>query len=367
MEFAHSRRDDVNAQNPGTTKSKVENSLRTIWKNAPEQIKQIYRDKEAAAKNKHQTEVQETVGRLEVGAPTPPAQRARTATVANQTTTPVASVGESASQPRKVSRKRKVLIYGNFKGAYKPLVDIEYGSMAKINLHKVFSAMWAKHKQMMGEDSECDSTCACFTKIQEMTEHVIDNYVEDQKAKNQPVEATLGFVNHFVPRFYGLLSKQYPSESPKQLMQRLVKMWPAHQKQRIYGVQCRASCECEGGWELVFGKGDPETVARNRKQKQGSITSHTYEPFTQKQKASTATMMGEGSRSTSAHQQLIPGVLSRKSAMGSTLLQKYEVVFEPHQELMGAFFATEQGKCKIMSLFKKGKARRDPRIQPGKL
>jgi hypothetical protein len=205
-----------------------------------------------------------------------------------------------------------------------------------------------------------------------MTEHVIDNYVEDQKAKNQPVESapvtlTLGFVNHFVPRFYGLLSKQYPSESPKQLMQRLVKMWPAHQKHRMYGVQCHASCECEGGWELVFGKGDPETVARNRKQKQGSITGHTDEPSTQKQKASTATMMGEGSRSTSAHQQPIPGVIPRKSSTGSTLLQKYEVVFEPHRELMGAFFATEQGKCKIISLFKKGKARRDPRIQPGKL
>lgn len=352
MEFAESRRADVKAQYPRSSKSEIENRLRIMWNAVPEEGKQIYRDKATAANN--QTVVQETRAGLEVDISTAPADPPTSKTVTTPNMAASESVGASPSQPQNLSRKRAVLNYGNFKKAYRTLVEIEYGSWTRISTQKVFSYMWSKHKQLMGEDSECDSACTCFTMIQEMTEQFVDKFVLDQKEQGAPIESAsclktsiVGFVNHFVPRFYGLLCKQYPNEHPKELLHRLVTMWPAHQKQRIYGDRCRANCECEGGWDVVFGKGDPKAVAAKRKEIPRSVSDQSLASSTNKQPA--AGRNGEG----------------QKISRVSTLLKKYDVTFEPCQASMGAFFKTDNGRCKIMSIFKKGSTRKDPRIQPG--
>eukprot|EP00980_Cylindrotheca_fusiformis_P018676 scaffold6219_cov146-Cylindrotheca_fusiformis.AAC.11 len=368
-EFADARREDVKARFPGT---ETEIRLKTMWKNAPEEIKEIYRAKEVASKKNLQTEVEETNASSFGGGPPPPppSLTASTETQESHAATNSGIVREQTNQPQSLHRGKKVLAYRNFKEDYKGLVDIEYCSRATINPQRVFSVMWAKHKRLMGEEAECDSTCTCFTKIQEMTDQVIENYVTHKKARNEFVESVValkaqapGFINHFIPRFYDLLTNQYPGEQPKQLMQRLIKMWPAHQKQRIYGVQCGESCECLDGWEIVFGKGDPATITRNMKERRGSAFGH-YKEFP---KAPQSAAVGTSEASGPASALRPPGLdkTQQGSSREQTRLKQYEVAFEPHLEPMGAFFVTDHGKCKVASLYKNGKARRDSRIQPG--
>mmetsp|Transcript_44912 Transcript_44912/g.108527 ORF Transcript_44912/g.108527 Transcript_44912/m.108527 type:complete len:1914 (-) Transcript_44912:641-6382(-) len=49
---------------------------------------------------------------------------------------------------------------------------------------------------------------------------------------------------------------------------------------------------------------------------------------------------------------------------GSVSMREYEAQF-PSREPIGAFFKTEGSKCKVFSIFKKGNAKEDIRIQPG--
>jgi hypothetical protein len=312
--------------------------------------------------------------------------------------------------------------YNNFKDKYKPIIEIEYRSNG-IHLQKGLSSMWAQHKQMFGDEVTCDDNCKCLGRILKLTKTVFSDFIEDQQKKGNYVdesslrESTAGFVTSFAVRFLPLLKKEYPNSTPTQLIQRLVDMWPTHQKHRIYGVRCREECECIQAWELLFGKGDKELADRlSKKQKRGTSGNNiakkrkvVTDPApaatdTQRSYSSTAlprkpkaneperlsSLLGNYETSTMASLPRKPKTSeteqrpSLKNILGkvgvpqnrngkppekrNSFLSKYEIVFGTNAPL-GAYFVTESGpsgsKCKIHSVFEKGQAKGDPRIHPG--
>jgi hypothetical protein len=311
--------------------------------------------------------------------------------------------------------------YNKFKDKYKPIIEIEYRSNG-IHLQKGLSSMWAQHKLMFGDEVTCDDNCKCLGRILKLTKTVLSDFVEDQQKKGNYVdesslrESTAGFVNSFAVRFLPLLKKEYPNSTPRQLIQRLVDMWPTHQKHRIYGVRCREECECDQAWELLFGKGDKELADRLSKKKKRGTSGNTIakkrkvvsDPApaatdTQRSYSTTAlprkpkpneperpsSLLGNYETSTmnSLPRKPKPSETERRPKLKdllekvevqkrngkppekrTSLLSKYETVFGTNAPL-GAYFATESGpsgsKCKIHSVFERGQAKGDSRIHPG--
>jgi hypothetical protein len=265
------------------------------------------------------------------------------------------------------------LNFNKFKDKYKPLIAIEYKGTG-IHILKSCSSMWTQHKRLFGENGTCEDNCRCLHKLPKLTKGVIDDYIKAQKKKSNYVEdeslKPAGVVKHFAPRFLPLLKKEYPKLTAKELVQHLVDLWPIHQKHRIFGLRCREECECDQAWEIVFCMGDKEK-AENMHSKPHKRSSSG--PSVKKRKLAS----GLGSMTTQAEleQPLAAAPLPRKPKTNSSerrpsLLKKYEIGFETFAPL-GAYFITETGpsgsKCKILSVWEKGQAKNDLRIQPGKL
>ncbi|KAL3939387.1 MAG: hypothetical protein SGBAC_005888, partial [Bacillariaceae sp.] len=94
------------------------------------------------------------------------------------------------------------------------------------------------------------------------------------------------------------------------------------------------------------------------KQKRAQSTQSIEEPAAKKHRGS---YVAEANRN--AARRAIPRRKSNEPK-GSGLMQEYEATFIPTQPI-GAYFKTEGSKCKIFSVFKKGKAREDGKIMPG--
>ena len=133
--------------------------------------------------------------------------------------------------------------FWHFEKKFKPLIDLDYKD-TKINIKKSCSSIWSVHKSLFGDDT-CGEDCECLSRLPELSANVIKDHVAQQKKKGNYCETEhelekrkCGIFQNFAPRFLPLLRKEYPIETSSQLIQRLVEMWPIHQKHRLYGVVC---------------------------------------------------------------------------------------------------------------------------------
>jgi hypothetical protein len=263
----------------------------------------------------------------------------------------------------------KSFLYNNFKDKYKTLVEIEYGG-ADIHYQTACSSMWAQHKSLHGNDA-CDDECDCVRRLKMLTRNVVDDYIRRQRKKGNYVKSDSlqisGFVKYFAPRFMILLRKEYPESKPAELLQRLVDMWPFHQKHRMLGMQCREVCECNQVhvWEEVFCKGDKEKA-----QNMSSLRRRTFPSPASKKRRLTLGLAQTNTELEESATQLAPLSTTNVIERPAGLLKNYEISFDTYDPL-GAYFVTDTAgpsgddRCKIVSLWNKGQAKRDARIQPG--
>ena len=263
--------------------------------------------------------------------------------------------GRTSSEMKELlERQRKGhSAYSNFCEFYKDVKDIEYTSSV-INKQTVNKCMWKRHKDRYG--TNCDDNCACTSDLPFLTGTVLKQYMTNERKKD-PNSKPVGFVNHFAPKFYGMLKSEYPEETPKQILQRLVTMWGAHRRVSRFGIRCSDECPCREGWELVFHKGRTRNSKANESQPQES-----------RKRAS-----GANSRSSAGQFAPVPrstATIARKAARRESIPAppvQYEIIFDPG-ELMGFFCVTEPRKdgpvCKIASVNDYGRSK-DGRLQIG--
>lgn len=282
--------------------------------------------------------------------------------------------GDKVSQNSQNSRSNEAKAFGDFKMEYRALLDIEFGSIERVR-PKLPRLMWENHKVLMGDSSSCGSACTCFRQIEALMDGVVDKCIANLKERGESnvADASLiqksmtGFIDHFKPRFYDKLANEYPSDSPKQLLQRLLKMWSFH-----VGQKCHSKCTCGSDWEVRFGKGDPKkditsqgtSLTSNNGAIQETSNGKNGRTPSMQQKGFLDRPIAKKSRPSST----LPSSLisSKTSSSSSTVYKKYEVKFKT-SEPMGAFFVTEGQKCKVKSLFDAGQAKRDLRVTRGEL
>lgn len=157
--------------------------------------------------------------------------------------------------------------FKNFQKKYSAAERIEFGNTPVKHVQGI-SYMWLRHKAIMGKDAFCDDKCLCVNRVGKLQKNVARYYIEDQEARGVKVDPKeikgVGFLTNFKRKFMPKLKKEYPDESLRQLLDRLVAMWPIHVKQRIYGLTCNENCECEESWDLLFGRGDPSKLKQGQ-------------------------------------------------------------------------------------------------------
>eukprot|EP00934_Nitzschia_sp_Nitz4_P009129 Nitzschia sp. Nitz4//scaffold11_size288233//151696//157122//NITZ4_000776-RA/size288233-augustus-gene-0.278-mRNA-1//1//CDS//3329534080//9119//frame0 len=184
--------------------------------------------------------------------------------VGSATSTNEAKVPKGAKLAKKdtsadmVDKKKS---YDSFIAKYKDTVAIEYEGY--IQNQQAFSSMWRQHREVQGVAAFCDDSCTCVGKLPKLVKYVIGDFIESQNKKgvtvNQGEIRKVGFATWFTKRFLPQLKNEYPRESPRQLLDRLVAMWRIHVKHPTYGLTCRKECECSEEWNGIFMKGRNES------------------------------------------------------------------------------------------------------------
>jgi hypothetical protein len=270
-----------------------------------------------------------------------------------------------AAREAKAQAKAKANVgsYQYFTKKYFDVNKIDF-QRTGIGQKKVFSIMWARHKELFGHDAICNDDCQCLLKLKELTSNVSSKYAKEEQEKDKNWRqddnlAPAGFVEHFMSRFLPRLIIKYPKDSHKEQLQRLVDMWVIHGRHQMFGLTCRENCACEEGWEMLFGEGD---VAKAEAMSKGGSG-----PASKKRKLGPDMAVATSASNPSA------APLPRKTpAPGkrASVRIPYEVKFTSTAPL-GAYFVTENGPegshCKVHSICNKGQAQSDPRIRPGKL
>jgi hypothetical protein len=267
-------------------------------------------------------------------------------------------------------RMDKLQLFHKFKNKYKELIVFEYQGTG-IHTLTCCSSMWTQHKQLYGDEAVCDDQCKCFAKLKELTRCVFDDYIKAQTKKGNfvadgPSLRTAGVVQHFAPRFLKKLYKEYPGDTPSELIQRLVDMWGVHMRHGIFGLRCRKECECGEEWEWVFCKGDKEKAEKMKM----STKRRTSGPSLKKRKL-TATLSPSNSDADSQTNTVSQKQKPNGSEKRPSLQVNYEVTFDTFAPL-GAYFVTATGpsgntSCKIHAVCDRGgQAKSDPRLHPGK-
>ena len=271
-------------------------------------------------------------------------------------------------QLRRPSKIDKLANYERFKKKYRPFVDSEYHT-SDIKVHRILSSMWTQHKEMYGEEHLCDGACKCWKKLKQLSKTVVEDYKEKEK-KNIGSTQTAGIADRFAPRFLWLLNKEYPNLTSSALIQRMVEMWQLHRKNPTMGIYCTDNCKCHEEWEDYFCKGDIEKI----KAKKTTTGCKKACPPSRQKKLDTVTPgskdsgMGQSSATTfsaSANMSSVPRKSNHASERNAKANKKaYEIIFDTHAPL-GAYFVTENGKCKVHSIYKSGQFKKDPRLAVG--
>ncbi|CAB9526809.1 expressed unknown protein [Seminavis robusta] len=146
-----------------------------------------------------------------------------------------------------------------FKKKYKEIYDIEY-QRSEVHYQFAMKEMWAQHKQYYAYS--CGDDCECAFDLELLTQNVVARFIREYPDKMTGSDLThdhdspVGFVDRFAGKFVPLLRDEYPEEKPSRILERLVRMWTLHLRQRGFGSTCYETCTCEEGWGPVFFKGN---------------------------------------------------------------------------------------------------------------
>jgi hypothetical protein len=343
---------------------------------------------------------------------------------------PTSTETEERQSPKEAAAEKQrkgVSEYKKFLETYNDVKEIEYNGSG-LHGQGVNGCMWASHKNRYG--TSCDEECECPRDVKFLTSSVVDSHFKRERKKDafwkNPFDfeedgSPVGFVNHFIPKFFPMLESEFPDETPKQILVRLVPMWREHRKNQRFGIKCNENCSCNEGWELVFKKGrllegeriakDSRTTAsasariprRPSKETAHNAASHTSTSQVASVPHSTtiprrpsneiAQYAATSHSSTTQHASAQRPMAIRRSSMDTAhnatssttatfakmsdkcgsipapLYQPipYEIVFRS-DEAMGFFCITEQMKdgpvCKIAVLSNSARSK-DSRLQPG--
>ena len=53
-------------------------------------------------------------------------------------------------------------------------------------------------------------------------------------------------------KFYNKVKNEFPSDSPRQILNKLVGMWSLHKTERRFGLHCKVTCSCAEAWKSIF-------------------------------------------------------------------------------------------------------------------
>jgi len=166
---------------------------------------------------------------------------------------PLAKKSKELSPQQRTNKDRS---FRHFSEKTKDVKDIEYKSK-KVHTQAANGSMWSQHKKEFGE--HCDSECLCMEHLSDLTKNVVEDFVSSRQNKDPKWKAhsdiyvPIGFVDSFCPKFYPRVQKEFPKDSPEQLLAKLVNMWRnGHQIQRAFHLKCSKLCSCLGAWEEVF-------------------------------------------------------------------------------------------------------------------
>jgi hypothetical protein len=168
---------------------------------------------------------------------------------------------QSPNQAESEKHLNKALDYRKFLETYNAVIAIEYTGSG-LHKHHINGCMWASHKNRYG--TSCSQNCKCPRNVKFLTSTVVGLHFQKERKKDpswknpfpfNEHESPVGFVNHFAPKFFPMLESEFPNETPKQILARLVVMWQKHRKNQRFGIQCNQNCSCTEGWEIVFKKG----------------------------------------------------------------------------------------------------------------
>ena len=277
--------------------------------------------------------------------------------------------------------------YLHFAKKYHDVKEIEYKHVG-LYLPAVNKSMWKQHKRMFGAD--CNETCPCPSRLRELTKYVVRDAVAITKKRHpqwkpqwknvdgmKHRDSPVGFTDRFVPKFYSRLQQEFPSETPAQLLERLLRMWERHRSQVRFGMKCPRGCECNEAWEILFKKGHLSAQGENEKtqtqdQRKGVSWPSTKSPSVPRrasvERGSSTGSSKDASLLTEIAQQEGPPRKKKKFSSEEGLepapQRGYEVTFSTSTQL-GFFCFTMQnglGKpiCKILSVnwIGKGKEKR---------
>lgn len=291
--------------------------------------------------------------------------------------------------------------YLHFMEKYKALIVLDYRATG-IPTKSVCSSMWTQHKRCFGDDAKCDESCKCISSLPKLNLKVVGDYVKKKERRNVEAESILqvrtsGIFDHFAPRFIPLLKKEYPTETPTRLVQRLVDMWSLHQRSPMYGVHCTRTCSCVDDWEQFFGEGDIDKAlefhsrgqAKHRNPRHqssaGTQMSTEHAPTTIPKKKDLLTKYTRkisllSTNGQAPNERLIPSSTSRRENVhnsdGPTLstqthssTRSFQVKIDTSVPI-GGYFRTKRGpsggsKCIVFSVFRSGQLIIDSRIAVG--
>uniref|UniRef100_A0A6S8XJK0 Uncharacterized protein n=1 Tax=Chaetoceros debilis TaxID=122233 RepID=A0A6S8XJK0_9STRA len=164
---------------------------------------------------------------------------------------------EVKKRPKVQTDKSKSFTY--FAEKIKEIKETEFGggrAEGRVHLQFALSSMWNSHKTLIGE--LCDENCQCGSRISELTDPVVGEYILRGKKKDKnwqvppPLRYSAGLTKYFCPKFYPKVRSTFPILNDSQILSKLVEMWGIHQSQLSWGGRCTLSCPCLNHWETAF-------------------------------------------------------------------------------------------------------------------
>lgn len=252
--------------------------------------------------------------------------------------------------------------YLNFSQKVKDM-KIKENEFNTIPLTFIKSSMWERHKSLIG--SQCDDDCLCPLQLKSLTCNIVGEFIRKSVSKdptwgnsNGLVEGQypVGFIDHFIPKFVGLLQIEFPNENPITLYQRLDAMWTKHKGSVQFGITCKRNCHCSEGWEVVFNKGHFQKLPQSLPSKPAHICQGTSGPLSKP--ISTASFLTQHTPRKSS------SLETSNEFQSNNQHKEFEIEF-PSWQPLGLFAVNDTNRpvCKIFSV--NGNERVDPRLAVG--
>lgn len=225
--------------------------------------------------------------------------------------------------------------YRHFAEKFHAARDIEFKNTGILG-QSANKSMWKQHKLIFGE--KCDDSCPCPSDSRRISQSVVNDYLIKHKKKGtlrdidpslRSGENPVGFMNNFVPKFYHKVSNEFPHDSPRQILDRLVSMWSSHKYERRYGLKCKVSCSCIEAWSNIFLK-----------------KAHSYEKLKDRDASKLKQISNQQTNSVEQKNESFRSIPKKRAKLNE---KEFQIVFNPRKPL-GFCCDTQNGKCVITSV-----------------